>query len=213
VFKNTKIYTGSPFHKGYVRSFANKQRVPLTTILKISLQQYKLLATHYFQQQTTHCNPQQLSKKCKTHYTNSLQNTKPYVICNHKNDNIKIINNRTNLTVLLLNRLQNWIKNEVEDLALDQNHSYANWHSKEGSKINLFEFFLEENQLSKVLKIRAHFSNDTFHSQNPSTEMFPRFRSDPSTKNTKNSSTFCSQTFRSHLQICPHNGFRSLSRS
>jgi len=27
--KNTKIYTGSPFHKGYVQSFANLQRVPL----------------------------------------------------------------------------------------------------------------------------------------------------------------------------------------
>jgi len=27
--KNTKIYIGSPFLRGYVHSFANKQRIPL----------------------------------------------------------------------------------------------------------------------------------------------------------------------------------------
>ena len=43
--KNTKIYTGSPFLKDYVQSFANQQIIPLTKISKISLQQYKLLAT------------------------------------------------------------------------------------------------------------------------------------------------------------------------
>jgi len=44
--KNTDIYTGSPFLKGYIQSFANKQRVPLIKITKISSQQYKTLTTH-----------------------------------------------------------------------------------------------------------------------------------------------------------------------
>ena len=42
--KNTKIYTGSPFLKDYVQSFANKQRVSLRKITKISSIQYKTLA-------------------------------------------------------------------------------------------------------------------------------------------------------------------------
>jgi len=35
--KNTRFYPGSPFLKGYIQSFANQQRFPLTKITKISL--------------------------------------------------------------------------------------------------------------------------------------------------------------------------------
>jgi len=54
--KNTKVYTGSPFLKGYVQSFANQQRIPLTKISKINFTQYILPVAHkksLFLQQTT----------------------------------------------------------------------------------------------------------------------------------------------------------------
>jgi len=43
--KNTKIYNGSPFLKGYVQSFPNKERVSLKKIAKISLIQHDNLAS------------------------------------------------------------------------------------------------------------------------------------------------------------------------
>ena len=80
--KNTKIYTGSTFLKGYVQSFANTQRIPL----KRSQDQFSIIQTHLLpaSQQTAPsntqhpCSQQVNTAPCSTQHPCSQQvNTTP----------------------------------------------------------------------------------------------------------------------------------------
>jgi len=66
VNKNTKIYTGSPFLKDYIQSFANKQRVPLKRSPVYTKQNRAHRKSHCSPYDTTHWTLQQLCQQCKT---------------------------------------------------------------------------------------------------------------------------------------------------